>query len=191
LLDTAATKTAFLLADDALSDEEVAAAVKCSRSQLARWNRHPQFAARVTEIRDGLTDLLSRHEIARKHWRVRQLNSRWKALERIIERRAANPEIRALPGGDTGLIVRQRKMLGTGDNAVPIVEAALDTGLLKEMRELEKQAAIECGQWVEKQDLTSQGKRLPIQFVVIKSSDREDYESPEPDPELENPHELN
>jgi hypothetical protein len=52
--------------------------------------------------------------------------------------------MRSVPGGETGLLVRTGRFIVNG-KAVDVY--AVDVGLLRELREHEKQAAIECGQW--------------------------------------------
>src|SRR5262249_32081265 len=53
-------------------------------------------------------------------------------------------------GGRTGLIVHNVKGVGKGDNFQLIDLYEVDVALLREMRECERQAAQEVGQWVEK-----------------------------------------
>jgi len=55
---------------------------------------------------------------------------------------------------NTGYMVRTVKQIGGGDTAQVVEEFAVDTGLLRELREIEEQAAIECGDWVEKKEPT-------------------------------------
>ena len=55
------------------------------------------------------------------------------------------------PGGETGLLARSIKMIGSGANAVQVTEYRLDGAVLSELRESLKQAAIESGDWEEKQ----------------------------------------
>jgi hypothetical protein len=69
------------------------------------------------------------------------------AIAGVIAERAADPDMANVPGGRTGLLVRRVKVIGSGDNAREVCEYEVDTGLLKELRELEKQAAVEAGQW--------------------------------------------
>jgi hypothetical protein len=54
-------------------------------------------------------------------------------------------------GGKTGLLVREYK----GHSDLPVYK--LDAALLKEMRDLEREIAIELGQWTEKKELTGAG----------------------------------
>lgn len=48
------------LADDRLSDEKIASSIGRHRSTLARWKRHPVFAAKVKELVDESLDALNR-----------------------------------------------------------------------------------------------------------------------------------
>ena len=59
-------------------------------------------------------------------------------------------DVQDVAGGRTGLIVHNVKGVGKGDDFKLIDVYEVDTSLLKEMREHEKQAAIEVGQWQEK-----------------------------------------
>ncbi|MHC5543152.1 hypothetical protein ACYOEI_33435, partial [Singulisphaera rosea] len=88
-----------------------------------------------------------RRGIAILERRVDALHDRWLRMQTIIEERAADKEMDGVPGGKTGLIVRQTR--GSGPDAEPIDDYVVDTALLKELREHEKQAAQELGQWVE------------------------------------------
>lgn len=88
--------------------------------------------------------------IASRENRIAAANDRWDRMKRVIDERAADPTMEKVPGGRTGLLVRTYKIVGTGPSAYTVDEFAVDTGLLKEMRELEKEAAQEVGQWLEK-----------------------------------------
>jgi len=55
-----------------------------------------------------------------------------------------------VPGGKTGYVVTRERQLGKDG---PIVkEHQVDVALMREMREIDKQIAMELGQWVEKSD---------------------------------------
>ena len=102
----------------------------------------------------------------------------------MIEARAE--EHKDVPGGSTGLLVRQVKLVKI--YSVPgqdleddepdaadvlcsaklnqvVYEYAVDTGLLKELREHERQAAQELGQWTEKHE--SSNELLIREYVGI------------------------
>jgi len=79
----------------------------------------------------------------------------------------ATPEGVTAAGARTGLLVRTEKVIGSGANARIVQEYAVDTALLKELRETEIQAAKELGQWSERQEVEV---TLPaVRQVVVRS----------------------
>lgn len=89
--------------------------------------------------------------------RLDEYEERWRLMRRLRVARAEDEAIRRFPGGDTGLLVPTVKQIGGGDTAERVEEAELDTGYLREMRELEKQASQETGQWTEKKEIAGAG----------------------------------
>lgn len=82
--------------------------------------------------------------------RMASYEDRLNRMRRLVEARAADPELRRIPGGDSGLLSKVPKV-STFDGVE--YEYATDAALLKEWRELEKQVAIERGEWQEKPDV--------------------------------------
>jgi hypothetical protein len=146
-------RAAALLADGELTDQEVADEIGANRWTLWSWRRHPDFAARVRQITERAAEELERHAIALKARRMRTYDERWRELQRVIAERAAAPEMQSVPGGRTGLLVRSVREIGSGEAARQVEEYRLDAALLKELRGLEKQAAIEAGQWSTKHEV--------------------------------------
>lgn len=91
----------------------------------------------------------AKYEIARRFRRVERLNKRWLAIEDLIDARGTELTGTA-PGGETGLLAHDIKVVGGGDNAITVDVYEFDAALIKEERELAKQAAVELGQWEEK-----------------------------------------
>lgn len=141
---------ASLVADDTLSDMEIASKAGVGKATLERWKKVPQFYARVLEIREALrktaVEVALQYGIANCRERMVCLNELWNRLQRVVSERAKAPDMQNVPGGRTGLLVRRVRSIG-GDETVD--EYAVDTGLLQELREYAKQAAQEMGQWVE------------------------------------------
>src|SRR6266446_740657 len=81
--------------------------------------------------------------------RLGALNDRWLRLLRNIEKRAEAPEMQDVAGGKTGLLRCRRKSMGFGENRMIVNEFSVDTGLLRALLALEKQAAREVGDWEE------------------------------------------
>lgn len=148
-------KAVHLVVDDSLTDEEIAAQVGITRRQLSRWKRNPLFVDEVTRVVAKFDEQLLRIGVATRRRRVEALNDRWHRMQEVIDARSSDPSTTEIPGADTGLLVRQYKGVGRGADFQIVEEYAVDTGLLREMREHERQAAAELGQWVEKVAPTS------------------------------------
>lgn len=165
-------RAAVMVAADVMTDEDIASDLSISRQTLARWKNEAKFKARVAAIVEETRKALVARGIVEKQNRLNALNDRWDRMKRVIEQRAEVHSDYA-GGGDTGLIVKQTKGIGKGEDFQVIEEYAVDTGLLKELREHEKQAAQELGQWTEKTDITSNGKDLmPPKIELIRSAEQ-------------------
>lgn len=165
-----------LVAEDKLSDEEIAAELGITRQWLDKWKRDPQFRERVEAYREEVRAALVARGIREKENRIRTYNDIHGKLLQVIEERAADPNLAHVPGGKTGLVVAKpilakvyeeaavelgdpenpeyvsdREYLGSVKRSVIEFEYAVDTGTLKELREVSKQAAIEVGEWNEKE----------------------------------------
>lgn len=158
----ARVRAAMLVAADDLSDEQISQEVGIGRTTLKRWKAAPEFQARVQEHVTAADIRALEHGIARRAKRVAYLDDIWRRGQALIATRAE--EYANVPGGETGLLVRQVKLSARGH---AVEEYVVDTGLLKELREHAKQAAQELGQWVDKNALTdAEGKTLPIEALM-------------------------
>jgi DNA-binding XRE family transcriptional regulator len=138
---------AILLAADEITDTAIAEKVGVTRQTLYNWREHPDFQARVQEHIAELEAVTLRYAIAKKRNRVAWLDRDLQRLERVQAARAE--EHKDIPGGDTGLLVRQVKQIGAGRDVQVVEEYAVDVPLLKEKRETMKQAATELRQWTD------------------------------------------
>jgi len=157
-------RAAQLIADGRLTDEQIGKEVGKSRSQIARWKTTSEFAARVQQIVSAAEAYVFNRGVAKKVRRVEDLDDRWRRLHDIIEARAK--EYAGAPGGVTGLLVRRIRSVGSGQNAREIEEYELDTGLLKELREIEKQVAKELGQLENKPAGLDSSKQADRDFAI-------------------------
>jgi hypothetical protein len=164
-------RAAVLVAQDQLPDLQIADEVGVSERQLERWKTHPEFRARVEEHVTAIRQAIRARGIAVVENRVQALQDRWEGLKRVIRERAEEMDGET-PGGGTGLLVRQIKSVGAGPLAREVTEYAVDTGLLRELREHEKQAAQELGQWAEKQEITGKnGEPFVVKILRGVSTD--------------------
>jgi hypothetical protein len=130
---------------------EIARTVRSSKDTLAKWRRTPEFCERIEEYRREVARRVSDETICRVEHRLRMLAERHELLNRVIRERAAHESYRDAPGGTTGLLVRREKP--KDKNGGTIVEFEVDETLLSELREHEKQAAKELGQWVDRKEV--------------------------------------
>ena len=116
-------------------------------------------------------------EISSRNARVQALQARWNLLHQVFAERAAHYRAggddeydKAIPGGTTGLLVKDFK---GKDADRPVYK--IDTATLAELRAIEKQAAEELGQWTEKQvPLGSAAVRTSITVRFIKAGPPDD-----------------
>jgi AcrR family transcriptional regulator len=160
---------AQLIAEAKLTHDEIAKRVGLSRQAVYAWRKKPEFAAEVERALDERRREIRRTGIADLEARVAALNDRWTRMRRLMEARADDPSMAKVPGGTTGLLVRTVKGLGSGEAFTLVEEYAVDTGLLRELREHEKQAAQELGQWTEKsQSSVELQGNSPIRKIQIQ-----------------------
>jgi hypothetical protein len=153
---------AQLVADKQLTNFEIARRAGVSDSQLNRWKLAPEFASRVTEHVATFRASITTTGLALRENRIAAKKARAAALERVMRQRAEvygggepqynpvtglplldkktnAPIVVPIPGGDTGMVVRQPRTAG--------VQFSVDGVLLARLSELEEQIAIEMGEW--------------------------------------------
>lgn len=165
-------QAALLTAEDELTDAEIEALLNVAHSTLWRWRKVPEFRARVDELARELTAGPRKQAIARRARRVAELQRRHEKLLAVIEARGVHPDYQQLPGGETGVLVARHKIIGRGADSREVVEYEVDTGLLKELREIEKQAAIEVGDWSEKRELSGKVQVEKIEHLSDEELER-------------------
>lgn len=123
----------------------------------------------IVSVKEAIAEHLAavkKRGIADKQYRINALVRRQQLMEQVIAERADEYDGEAA-GAGTGLLVRQTKMLGAGELAREIVEYALDAGLLREMRDHEKQIAQELGEWTERREISGDAER-PVSIRLVR-----------------------
>lgn len=144
-------EAAQLLSVGELSTVEICEKLGICRTTLWNWRQNPEFAARVEEHLEEIRAEIRRRGIGVVERRVAALDDRWKRLHRVMAERGES--MKGVPGGTTGLLVKKLKKIGSGDDSELVEEYAVDTGLLSELREHERQAAQELGQWINRSNV--------------------------------------
>lgn len=135
-----------------------------------RLLRNPSVSARIAELRAEIGSKLEKNTIRDLSQRLSAYQDRWDRMRRVIDERAATYELVKVPGGGTGLLVKTLRAVGS----TFVEEYAVDTGLLREMRELELQAAKELGQFEEKHQVNgSLVDRLNAARKRLRESDED------------------
>lgn len=124
---------------DGKTQYEVAQFYKVHFSSVMRFvDRHAgEIEALRAEVAERARDLL----ISNKFNRLAAKDLRWQLLEGVRQARAKGET-----GEDTGLVVRQFKMLGSGENAQMVEEWKIDDALLAALERVEHGAAEELDQ---------------------------------------------
>lgn len=145
--DELRSKAAQQVAEGQLTEHQIAEGLGLARATIERWKSHPGFQARVAEIVAETATALKKQGIRVKETRLAKLNRMVQRIESVILGRAEDmPEA---PGGKSGLLARDYK---GKDADQPVYR--FDAPMVKEYRELLKQAAIEVGEWTEKREHT-------------------------------------
>lgn len=146
-------RAAFLLAEDELTDAEIAEAVGVCRDTLTSWKRRDEFRARMSEHVKTLETAIVHIGITRKRNRIARLQRMVDRLEALIEARAQDDEYDA-PGGETGLVTTRPVVSAKGDRVE--YEHKFDAALVREHRATLEMVAKELGQLSEKVEIAQE-----------------------------------
>jgi len=154
-------RAAILLAEDQLSDQQIADSLGVSRQSIVRWKKNPRFAERVAELGAIMCEQALKHGIARRETRVSVQHEMQSKLLTVIAELAKDAELQGVPGGKTGLVCKTVKGIGKGDDFRVVEVFETDTPTVKALLALHEQAAKEMGQIVERHEVAEVN---PYQF---------------------------
>jgi hypothetical protein len=143
-------------ADAYIASGYISSSRDSARAAASRLHRVPAVEARMAELKPVIDARLKEgaekiaqvveDKVTTSLGRVSALAIRRRRMLDIIEARANHPDHQWAPGGNTGMIITSEKAVGKG-----IVKTyEFDATLSRELRETEKQIAIELKQWSEK-----------------------------------------
>ena len=156
-----------MLAEDELTDEEISQVVGVTRRTLCRWKEEPQFLDAIAEHTRRIEAGMLKLAIAKRHKRMETLNDLYaKSLQVVRERAEAYAGDADAHGGETGLLVRQEKIIGGGRNAQTTAEYVVDTGLVKQIESLMERASKEMGQEVDR-SVVDMSNRVVFEFEDV------------------------
>jgi hypothetical protein len=124
------------------------------RRQATICDRLAELQVQVEQASVESVREVIRLEVTERNSRIRALQDLADRWRRLIEERAADPRMKEVPGGTTGLLMRTKKMLGSGPTAYEVDEYKADAAASAEFRDTLMQAAKEMGQWQERSQVT-------------------------------------
>ena len=131
-----------------------------------RLLRNAEIRARVEGLRGEVAAATLQAAIDSRDDRIRSYSEQLRRLWLIVQERAADPEMIGVPGGRSGFLTKQIKILGSGPSQKIVPEFVVDTPLSREIRGVLQQAAQELGQWTEKREVTGKdGGALSIELL--------------------------
>ena len=139
-------EAARLIAEDDLTDEQIAQRVGITDRQLRNWKQEPDFAAAVNAHILLIRDQILSRGFARVEKRVQLLDKNVRRLEAIVEAQKSNPDVQDHPAADTGLIFYKETPTRTG----MAEEFFVHTTLLAEQRAQLGDIAKHAGQWIDR-----------------------------------------
>lgn len=146
----------------------------------ATWHQlraaRKKASTKYREVRAAFEKESLEEGLARRAMRVAAKMERHRLLCRVIEERGRAEYMRGIEGGQTGVLVREYR----GSSDLPVYK--VDAALLKELRDLEREIAIEVGQWTEKRELSGPDGG-PIEVAVEGLLDKIYGEEKSPDTE--------
>jgi hypothetical protein len=116
------------------------------RSNLRMAELKPMVEARLKEGTEKIAQVVE-DEVTTSLGRVLSLAVRRRKMLDIIDARAKYPDHQWAPGGNTGMIITSERSLGKFGM---VKTHEFDATLSRDLRETEKQIAIELKQWSEK-----------------------------------------
>jgi hypothetical protein len=150
------TSAGMSAADAYIAAGYVVGSRDAARAAASKLNRVPSVASRLAELQPAIDARLeeSAKEIAQvvedevltSMGRVITLAIRRRKMLDVIDARAKHPDHQWAPGGSTGMVITGEKAVGK-----KIIKThEFDATISRELRETEKQIAIELKQWSEK-----------------------------------------
>lgn len=153
---------AILVAQDRLTNREIGKRIGVTARTIETWKNQPEFQEEITRHLNTWRERIMERGVASKERRLFRLNDRWRRCQTVIDERSRAEEMQKVAGGKTGLLCHTVKSIGSGADAQVVDEYEVDVGLLKEIREIEAQAAQELGQW----DRVNRAPSAPVVLVV-------------------------
>jgi hypothetical protein len=161
----------LLVAQKRLSATRIAEKLQITRRTLFNWRSDPEFRDAVYQHRNAWRKHVQTCGIADQELRVYNLNNLMARYVGLIRARAKM--YGATAEGRTGLSTRKYRTLHVGPETCQVVEEwKHDAALVKMILNLQKQAAIEMGQWQSKREVSVTFSQTSITLAKVYSPEQ-------------------
>jgi phage terminase small subunit len=126
-----------------------------AKQSAARLLTDADVRSRIAELRHEIESHFIRLRITEREERLKAKQWLWDLVRQAITYRALGDFAKMHA---TGIVRRRYKSVGTGNNAQIVEEYEIDTGAVEALNSIERRAAIETGQEVDRQDINLRGK---------------------------------
>jgi len=130
---------------------------KGANASAARLQKNPQVCTRLAELRKAVEPILEaaivKLIVTERFQRLAAIQDRWDRVRAAINARARE-DYEAMMA--TGVVCRKKRWIG-GKEGYEVDEYEIDTGALEALNSIEKRAAIETGQEVDRSDINLRG----------------------------------
>ena len=120
----------------------------------ARLLNNADVRSRVSELQQEIESSFVRLQITERLQRLEAIQNRWDRVRAAIDARAREDYDAMMK---TGIVIRGLRNVGHGKDAQVVEEYEIDTAAIEALNSIEKRAAIETGQEVDRADINLRG----------------------------------
>jgi len=120
----------------------------------ARLLNNADVRSRVSELQQEIESSFVRLQITERLQRLEAIQDRWDRVRAAIDARAREDYDAMMK---TGIVIRGLRNVGHGKDAQVVEEYEIDTAAIEALNSIEKRAAIETGQEVDRADINLRG----------------------------------
>ena len=140
-----------------------------AHASAARLLKNPQVCTRLAELRKAVEPILEQELVkllvAERLHRIEAIQDRWDRVRAAINAHARE-DYEAMMA--TGVVCRKKRWIG-GKEGYEVEEYEIDTGAIEALNSIEKRAAVETGQEIDRQDINVR-EDLQAQADVLRKA---------------------
>jgi hypothetical protein len=145
-----------------------------AKQSAARLLNNADVRSRVSELRQEIESSFVRLQIAERLQRLEAIQDRWDRVRAAITARAREDYDAMMK---TGVVCRKLRTVGHGKDAQIVPEYEIDTAAIEALNSIEKRAAIETGQEVDRSDINLRGGIAAQAEMLRKAFSLEELEA--------------